>query len=48
VSLLLDTNVCISVLSASSEPSRRRYEQLLIDGDPILVPSVVVFDSGWA
>jgi len=44
VSLLLDTNVCISLLNASSEPVRRRYEQLLIDGDPILVPSVVVFE----
>lgn len=44
MSFLLDTNACITFLAGSFEPIRRRYEELLVDGDPILIPSIVVFE----
>ncbi len=44
MSPLLDTSVCIAFLSASSEAVRRRYEDLLMGGDPILISSVVTFE----
>jgi tRNA(fMet)-specific endonuclease VapC len=42
LSLSLDTNVCIDLLTASSVAVRRRYEQALVGGYPIYISSIVV------
>jgi tRNA(fMet)-specific endonuclease VapC len=44
LSLLLDTNVCVAYLNASSETLRRRYENALVEGEPFLIPSIVLFE----
>jgi len=44
VSYLLDTNVCIVLLDDVGGSIRSRHEEALLEGDPLFLPSVVLFE----
>ncbi len=44
MSPLLDTTICIPLLNGFRGPIRTRYNEFLLEGDPIFVPSVVAFE----
>jgi tRNA(fMet)-specific endonuclease VapC len=44
VSYLLDTNVCIVLLEDVAGPTRLKYEEASLEGEVLLLPSVVLFE----
>jgi hypothetical protein len=48
VSHLLDTTVCIPLLNGIAGQFRSRYNEVLLEGGQILIPSIVVLSFGMA
>jgi tRNA(fMet)-specific endonuclease VapC len=44
VSYLLDTNVCIVLLEDVAGKVRSKYEETSLEGEPLFLPSVVLFE----
>lgn len=41
---LLDTNACIALINRASEPVRKRFSKAVESGEPVLVPSVTLYE----
>ena len=44
MSYLLDTNVCIVLLEDTGGSVRSKYEEAALDGEPLFLPSIVLFE----
>jgi tRNA(fMet)-specific endonuclease VapC len=44
VSYLLDTNVCIVLLEDAAGSIRSKFEEAALEGEPLLLPSIVLFE----